>query len=217
MSGEWDSLATGLWRDLERPDVWWQVGMLAFCLLLAALLDRTLRARPAAGMHHSVGKGGVRRLIFPMTALVLVLIGRALLRGHFPVTLLSVAVPLLLSLAAIRIVFYVLRISFSAARWLGAFERMFAFCAWSLVALHVLGCCRSWWGCWRRSASPSGGSSSTSGWWRRGSSRWSWPCWRRSGWAVWWKVAWGGWRGWTGICARCCPVSPAPCCCCWRC
>lgn len=138
MSNEWDSLAAGLWRDFEHADVWWQVGTLLLCLLSAALIDRVLRNRQTFGAH-GLGQGGLQRLAFPLVALVLVLIGRALLHTQVPVALLSVAVPLLLSLAAIRMVFYVLRISFSAARWLGAFERLFAFCAWTLVALHVLG------------------------------------------------------------------------------
>ncbi|CAB1368182.1 mechanosensitive ion channel family protein [Denitratisoma oestradiolicum] len=138
MNTELESLAGSLWRDFDRPDVWWQIGLLVACLLLAALFARALRAHPAFGVGE-VGRGGMQRLAFPLAALVLVLIGRALLRGQHPVGLLSLAVPLLLSLAAIRMVFYVLRLSFSTARWLGTFERLFAFCAWTLVALHVLG------------------------------------------------------------------------------
>lgn len=138
MTGELDSLAGSLWRDFDRPDVWWQAGLLLACLAVAALCDRVLRAHPAFRVGE-VGRGGMQRLAFPLAALVLVLIGRALLRGQHPVGLLSLAVPLLFSLAAIRMVFYVLRLSFSTARWLGSFERLFAFCAWTLVALHVLG------------------------------------------------------------------------------
>jgi small-conductance mechanosensitive channel len=55
------------------------------------------------------------------------------------VNLLSIALPLLLSLAVIRIVFLVLRLSFRSARWLVGFERVFAFVVWGVVALHILG------------------------------------------------------------------------------
>jgi len=47
--------------------------------------------------------------------------------------------PLLSSLAVIRVVFYVLRLSFAEATWLVQFERVFAALVWIVVALHITG------------------------------------------------------------------------------
>jgi small-conductance mechanosensitive channel len=55
------------------------------------------------------------------------------------VGLFAVAIPLLASLAVIRTVFYVLRISLVGAAWLASFEKVFALLVWGVVALHILG------------------------------------------------------------------------------
>jgi len=69
---------------------------------------------------------------------VLVLLARIVMGQWHHVNLLSLAVPLLASLAAIRAVFFVLRHSFRGP-WLTSFERSFALLAWSVVALHITG------------------------------------------------------------------------------
>jgi small-conductance mechanosensitive channel len=46
---------------------------------------------------------------------------------------------LLSSLAVIRVVFYVLRVSLVGAAWLVPFERVFAVLVWGVVALHITG------------------------------------------------------------------------------
>ena len=46
---------------------------------------------------------------------------------------------LLASLAVIRAVFYVLRVSLVGTAWLASFERVFALLVWAIVALHIIG------------------------------------------------------------------------------
>jgi small-conductance mechanosensitive channel len=137
---EFGTLLLDFWGDLQRPDVLWQMGALAVCLLAAILVSRLVRQRqPAEGATwRLVGQGGLRRVAFPLTALVLVLVARALLRQWQHVNVLTIAVPLLASLAVIRVVFFVLRHSFKGA-WLISFEKVFGLLVWSIVALHLTG------------------------------------------------------------------------------
>lgn len=133
------SLLLDVWADLQQPAVLWQGAVLALCLGLAWLAGYLVRRRqPGQGVAWRLGHGGLKRVAFPLTALVLVLLARWLLRPWVSINLLSIAVPLLLSLAVIRMVFFVLRHSFRGA-WLASFERGFALLAWSVVALHITG------------------------------------------------------------------------------
>ena len=134
-----------LWQDLQRPDVLWQAGVLLLCFLLAWGFDRWFQQRLGGGAAaqsraFTFGRRGFKRLGLPAVMLVLVLAARPVLANWHHVNLLSLAIPLLLSLLAIRAVMFVVRQSFLAsAPWLASFERIFAFLAWGLVALHILG------------------------------------------------------------------------------
>jgi len=128
------------WRYLQRPDALWQIGVLLLCLALASIASYLVRRRAASqSQAWRLGQGGLKRLTFPLLALVLVLLARELMRHSLNVHVLSVAVPLLASLAVIRAVFYVLRHSFGNSGWLASFERFFALSVWGLVALHITG------------------------------------------------------------------------------
>lgn len=139
------NLLIELWKDLQQREVLWQVATLLFCFALAWGAARLFnRNHDGASSEYQsaalrLGRGGLRRLMFPLVALLLVLIARSILRQWQHVNLLNLAVPLLLSLAAIRVVAYALRKAFAPSGWLAAFERVFALMAWGVVALHILG------------------------------------------------------------------------------
>jgi len=140
MNKQFGHLLTELWNDFQQPDLLWQVGALLLCLGVAWLVDRLVRLRETGkGRAWEVGHRGLRRLAFPITGLVLVLVARAIVGPWYHVNLLNLAVPLLLSLAVIRTVFFVLRFAFSPSSTLVGFEKIFALLAWSVVALHILG------------------------------------------------------------------------------
>ena len=141
MPDEISNLLIGFWRDLQQPDLLWQIGALVVSLLLgwyAAHL--THRHKPAAG-ESRFSHDGLKRLAFPLVALVAVLLLREGLRPwlHLHLHLLSLAVPLLASLAVIRIVFYILRYSLGHTGWIAAVERSFALLVWLVVALYIMG------------------------------------------------------------------------------
>ena len=137
-------LLRDLWADLQQPLIVWQIGVLLVCLGVAWLADRWLRQRRTqSGTPESralnLGQRSLQRLIFPLVALGLVWLVRPLLAHWHSVNLLSLAIPLLMSLAAIRMVFFALRQGAGDAHWLASFEKVFAAFAWAVVALHISG------------------------------------------------------------------------------
>ena len=146
MTQEFASLLTNIWDDLHDPFLLWQVGVLLACLVGGWLVQRMVHQRTGdeAGEELSValrfGRSGLRRVVFPLSTLILVVVARAVLARYHKVHLLDLAVPLLASLAAIRFVVYTVRQAVGgASSWLGGFEKTFAALAWSVVALHIVG------------------------------------------------------------------------------
>ncbi len=142
-NNEFGRLLLDLWGDLQQAEMLWQIGVLLVCLGLAWLFDALVRRRQAArepttSKAAQLGQRGLKRIAFPLSALVLVLVARALLSHWHHVNLLSLAVPLLASLVVIRSVFFVVRLSFKGP-WLQLFERIFGALAWGIVALHITG------------------------------------------------------------------------------
>lgn len=139
-NSQFGRLLLDLWGDLRQPDLLWQVGVLACCLALGWLAGHLFRNRQVAdgAVAWQIGQRGLKRLAFPLTALILILLARPVLAHWHHVNLLSLAVPLLASLAIIRAVFFALRQSFSGP-WLASFERGFAFLVWAMVALYLTG------------------------------------------------------------------------------
>lgn len=140
MLNDLTALLRDFWDFLQRPAALWQVGVLLICLALAKVASYlvTHRANELPELWR-IGHGGLKRLAFPLLALLMVLLAREVMRRSMNVSLLSLAVPLLASLAVIRAVFYVLRHSFGNSGWLASFERFFALSVWGVVALHITG------------------------------------------------------------------------------
>jgi small-conductance mechanosensitive channel len=140
---EFGLLISALWDDLHDIDVVWQIGVLLACLGLAWLAAQLLRRRqehsaPAATRAAKIGQGGLKRIVFPLSAAMLVLAARPVLAHWQHVNLLSVALPLLFSMALIRSIFFVVRLSFSGS-WLAHFERTCSIITWLVVVLYITG------------------------------------------------------------------------------
>ena len=129
-----------LWADLRQPEILWQVGALVIALIVARQISHAIRLpRVESSGVWKFGVGGLKRILFPLIALLLVLVARAVLRHWHHVNLLHLAVPLIGSLALIRILFYALRHVFPPGGMLAAFERSIALLVWGVVALHMAG------------------------------------------------------------------------------
>jgi small-conductance mechanosensitive channel len=141
---EFRSLLFDLAADLQDVRILWQLGALAACLFAAWLAARIARSRwgavrqdPHQTMRLTVG--GVNRLLFPVTALLLALMVRWVLYRHQSVALLDVGVALLFSFALVQLTVYILRHAFAPSGLLRYWERTIAWLIWIGLALHITG------------------------------------------------------------------------------
>jgi len=141
LEAEFQNLLFAVWEDLQRPGIVWQAVVVAACVALAWLASRRLlQRRPdAAPTKWRFGAGGLKRVLFPLFALVLVVVVRAALRPHMHVSLLDLAVPLAGAAALVRILVYTLRYVFAPSGVLAAFERGIALVVWGAFALYLAG------------------------------------------------------------------------------
>lgn len=142
-NAELESLLFALWDDLHSIEVLWQVGALALCVTAGWLISRRynlrIRGRASLDATQAIGVGSLQRLLFPLSALVLVLVGQTLLRFWQPTHLLTFAAALLLAMAVIRIAIYAMRHTFAPSAWLRASERWISWLAWIGVVIYVAG------------------------------------------------------------------------------
>jgi small-conductance mechanosensitive channel len=135
------------WRDLHHPEFYWVALALALILVFSWWLSFRLRSQQGRFVNsgqsalHAFGVGSLKRIAFPLLALVFVLILRkallALQWGHL--SLLFLAGPLLVSWALVRVLVYVLRCVFSNGGFLTSFERLITSAIWVGVVLNLAG------------------------------------------------------------------------------
>jgi small-conductance mechanosensitive channel len=134
------NLLTELLSDLEQTKILWQLAVLGFSLALAWGFSRLLRSHlPKSEGAAKVGLGGVSRVAFPLVALLLVVIGKTVLKNWYSVNLLNIATSLLLAMALVRLAVYALRKIFAPSGWLHSSERFIATVIWIGLALHLTG------------------------------------------------------------------------------
>lgn len=129
-------------NDLHTAAAYWQLAILATALALSwasnGLVHRFVTLR--APESWKVGVGGIKRALFPVTALLLVYLGKAVMRHWEQHTaLLSLSVTLLLAMAGIRLAVYALRYIFNPSSVLKSMENLISGTIWLVVALHLAG------------------------------------------------------------------------------
>lgn len=142
--------------DLQSRGVWLEFGALFLCLALAYGFTRWLAYalvksdavvdggpdRSGSGAHYSVwfGRKVLDGLLFPVLALMLVYFAFRLLDGVYPqVAILTVAVPILVSLTVIRFFARVLTGVFPGSGAARLVERGISWLAWGAAVLWILG------------------------------------------------------------------------------
>lgn len=137
------ALLTNVWESLQSADMMGQLAVLLISLVVAWLVERATAHRFTSDEHEHaarrLGRSGLKRLVFPLVALVIVFAARAVLQKYQSVHLLNLAVPLLTSFALIRLVVLAVRQAVGRSSWIANFERVFATLAWGVVALHIVG------------------------------------------------------------------------------
>jgi small-conductance mechanosensitive channel len=126
--------------SLTRPTVLGEAAALLACLLAAWVLVRLLRGRAPRAGSIWFGDGVVDGVLFPVLALLLALAARwGLQQGVLPVALMHVAVPVLVSLVAIRLTVRVLHRAFPHSTFMRAVERWVSWLVWIAGVLWILG------------------------------------------------------------------------------
>ncbi len=137
--------------DLQSPGVWLELAVLFACLALAYGVTRWLASRMSAAASDTpsdhvsgesvlFGRRLLDGLLFPVIALVLVYLSRKLLDDMHPqVAVLTVAVPVLMSLAVIRFFARVLAGVFPDSNLARLVERGVSWLAWACAVLWILG------------------------------------------------------------------------------
>jgi small-conductance mechanosensitive channel len=126
--------------NLTSPSALIELAAFVGCLLLAWGVVRLLRGAEAP-RENSVwfGQRIVDGVMFPLVALMLALLARWLLQGVVPTAVFKLVVPILMSLAAIRLTVRVLHQAFPTSQVVRLFERTFSWVAWIAVVLWVTG------------------------------------------------------------------------------
>ncbi|MGZ5201847.1 MAG: mechanosensitive ion channel family protein [Telluria sp.] len=143
------NLLSDLIEDLARPGIKWQAVAVVTCAALGWLLARVLgkllpRTRDGEGGFLRIGAESFLGVVSPLIVVGLLFAAKAiLLHNHIHINLVRVAVPVFLSLAVIRAVFFLLQRVFGRKGELGAafvaFEKLFALVVWLCVALYITG------------------------------------------------------------------------------
>ncbi|MBK7423531.1 MAG: mechanosensitive ion channel [Propionivibrio sp.] len=141
------ALLTQIWSDLQHAEFFWVALALVLILAFSAWFSYRLRAheskylQPGQSALRSFGIGSLKRIAFPLVALIFVLILRKILVAlHWEhLSLLYLAGPLLVSWALVRILVYLLRCVFSEGGLLITFERVITSAIWGWMVLAITG------------------------------------------------------------------------------
>ena len=133
----------GQWMEaFVAPTVLIELGSLAVCVLLAWLLVSGLRRGlgQADGRSIFFGRRVVDGALFPLVLLGLGYVARTLLIAQgVGLAVFKVAIPVLVSLVAIRIGVKVLQVAFPQSAWVRPIERTISWIAWLGMVLWVTG------------------------------------------------------------------------------
>ena len=127
-----------LLRDLGHAGLPWEAAVLLGCLAAAFGVCWLIgRREPPESIWF--GRAIVDGVLFPLVALALTYSARLLLATQQPVALLRIAVPVLISLAGIRLLARVFTVVFPASGAARLIERLFSWLAWLAAVLWILG------------------------------------------------------------------------------
>jgi small-conductance mechanosensitive channel len=124
---------------LQQPTALIELAVVLGCLALAWLLIRFLRGKQSDPSSIWFGHHVIDGILFPVLALVMALIARRVLQDMIPLAVFRVAIPVLSSLAVIRLTVKVLGAAFPASSALRVVERTVSWGAWLATVLWITG------------------------------------------------------------------------------
>jgi small-conductance mechanosensitive channel len=139
---------TDWFGHLDYNSLGWELLVLVLAVACALLVQRTLgrfllKTSSELEARHikRITLRSVQRIVFPLSMLLVALVGREILQYQQVAVplLLRLAVPLMMSLATIRLAVYMLRQALQPGPAVKAWEHLISTSIWILVALHLLG------------------------------------------------------------------------------
>lgn len=134
-----------LWQEIladisTMAGLWQWIVLVAACTLAWAI-NGALRAyvMRQAPERWKIGIGGVNRVLFPLSTLIFVVIGKLILSYWQHTSLLQLASQLLLAMAVIRLIVYAVRYIIEPGGMLKALENSISGMIWIVMALHLSG------------------------------------------------------------------------------
>ena len=124
---------------LQQPTALIELAVVLGCLGLAWLLIRFLRGTQPDPRSIWFGYPVIDGILFPVLALVLALIARRVLQDAIPLAVFRLAIPVLSSLAVIRLTVKVLGAAFPASSAVKVVERTVSWGAWLATVLWITG------------------------------------------------------------------------------
>jgi flagellar biosynthesis protein FlhB len=125
--------------DISTPVAFWQLFIVTACLGVSWAVNGALKVyfNQYSRENTKLVFGSVNRILFPITAYLLVSLAKAILVNWMHVGILLLASKLLLAMAVIRLTVYGLRYIFSPSGWLKTLEQFIAWSIWIVLALHL--------------------------------------------------------------------------------
>lgn len=127
--------------DMSKPAALWQLAIIVSACVIAWTINGALRGYVMrnAPENWKLGIGGVNRVLFPLSTLIMVEIGILVLVHWQHVSLLKLASKLLLAMALIRLVVYAVRYIVAPGGLLKTLENTISSAIWLILALHLSG------------------------------------------------------------------------------
>lgn len=135
-----------LWKemlaDLTTTASLWELVVLAVACGIAWAINNALRnyvMRNNVPEKWKLGIGGIKRVMFPLSTLIFVQIGKSILSHWQHASLLHLASTLLLAMAIIRLAVYAVRYIVAPGGLLKTLENTISGAIWAVLALHLSG------------------------------------------------------------------------------
>jgi len=128
-----------LWSQLSQPTALAELAVLLGCLGTSWLLVRLWRGKQVDPSSVWFGRKVFDGVLFPLLALLLAVAMRRVLQGELPLAVFRIAIPVLVSLAVIRMTVKVLGAAFPASQTVRVVERTVSWVAWLGMVLWVTG------------------------------------------------------------------------------
>lgn len=138
---EISSIWLELWQDIATPVALWQIAVILTSITLALAINGMLRRmvmRDALEIWK-LAIGGINKIIFPISTIVFIHIGKFILDFWQHTSLLHLAGVLFLAMAVIRLLVYGVRYILSPGGFLKTLENTISALIWLFFALYISG------------------------------------------------------------------------------